>query len=83
MAAKTAWDKHPLPILSSPSESGLLKAVQEWRQSAAQATAAATKGQWLMKLIRSLKCPKDSLTTIFLTANDSSATKKKTQTGRI
>jgi len=52
MAAKAAWDKHSLPILSSPSGSELPKAVREWRQFAAQATAAATKGQWIMKLIK-------------------------------
>ena len=76
MAAKTAWDKHPLPMLSSPSESELPKAVRELRKSTAQATAAATKGQWLMELIKSLKRPKNSLTAISLTANNISATKR-------
>ena len=76
MATKTAWDKHPLPILSSPSGSELPKAVREWRKSAAQATAAATSGQWLMEFIKSFKRPKNSLTAISLTANDSSGAKR-------
>jgi hypothetical protein len=76
MDAKTTWDKHLLPILSSPSGSELPKAVREWRKSAAQATAAATKGQWLMELIKSLKRPKNLLTAISLTVNDGFATKR-------
>ena len=76
MSTKTAWDKHPLPVLSSPSGSELPKAVREWRKSAAQATAAATNGQWVMELIKSLKRPKNSLIAITLTANDSSASKR-------
>jgi len=66
MDAKTKWEKHPLPVLSSASDSESLKAVREWRKSAAQATAAATKGQWVMEFIKSLKCTKNSLTAITL-----------------
>jgi len=76
MTTKTAWDKHPLHVLSSPSRSELPKAVREWRKSAAQATAAGTKGQWLMELIKSLKRPKNSLIAITLTANDSVGAKR-------
>ena len=71
MTTKTAWDKHPLPVLSSPSGSDLPNAVRKWRKSAAQATAAATKGRWQMELIKSLKRPENSLIAISLTANDS------------
>jgi len=74
MATKTTWE-HPLPVWSSPSGSELPKTVREWRKSAAQATAAATKGQWVMEFIKSLKRPKHSLTVITLTANDSSTSK--------
>jgi len=77
MTTKTAWDKHQLPVLSSPSSNDLPYAVREWRKSAAQAIAAATKGQWLMELIKSLKRPKKSLITISLTANDSVAAQKE------
>jgi len=63
-------------LLSSPSGSELPKAVREWRKSAAQATATATKGQWVMKFIKSPKRPKNSSTAITLTANDSSDSKR-------
>jgi hypothetical protein len=76
MAAKTTWDKHPVPTLTSQSGSELPAAVREWRKSAAQATAAATKGQWLMELIKSLKRPKNSLTAISLLANDGAGSKR-------
>ena len=76
MTTKTAWDKHPLPVLSSSSGSDLPNAVREWRKSAAQATADAIKGQWLMELIKSLKRPKNSLIAISLTANDSVSAKR-------
>jgi len=51
---KMSWDKHPLPLLTSKSGSTLNAAVKGWRKGAAQATVAATKGQWLMVLISSL-----------------------------
>jgi len=48
---KMSWDKHLLPLLASESGSALNAVLKGWRKGAAQATVAATKGQWLMALI--------------------------------
>ena len=73
---KMSWDKHPLPLLTSESGSTLNAAMKGWRKGAAQATVAATKGQWLMALISSLMRPKGSMTTIMLSAKDCDASRK-------
>jgi len=46
-----SWDKHLWPFLTSGSGSMLNAAVKGWWKGAAQATVAATKGQWHMVLI--------------------------------
>ena len=68
--------KHPLPLLTSESGSTLLAAVKGWRKAASQATVAATKGQWFIAFMLSLKRPRGSITSIMLSAKDGNASWK-------
>jgi len=65
-----------MPLLTSESGSALDAIVKRWLKGAAQATVAATKGQWLTAFIVSLRRPKGSMTTIMLSAKDGNASRK-------
>jgi len=58
---KVDWSGHALPVFAFEAGETLPAAVNKWRRSAAQVTTAATRSQWLMQIILSLKRPKGSL----------------------
>ena len=58
---KMNWAGHALQVLKVEAGETLPAAVNKWRRSAAQVTTAATRSQWLMQIILSLKRPKGSL----------------------
>jgi len=55
MTTKKAWDKHPLPVLSSPSRSELPKAVREWRRKTAVAREPGPRSDVSTVILRPLR----------------------------